>query len=67
MFTRQGSFEYVHSSRESKLRSFAADLDEFAALVARLGRRAAAVSGEIKIVGRKLLRALVVRVSAKEC
>ena len=29
-------------SRESKLRSFAADLDEFAALVARLGRRAAA-------------------------
>ena len=28
---------------------------------------AAAVSGEIKIVGRKLLRALVVRVSAKEC
>ena len=29
-------------SRESKLRSFATDLDEFAALVARLGRRAAA-------------------------
>ena len=42
MFTKQGSFKYVHSSRESKLRSFAADLDEFAALVARLGRRAAA-------------------------
>ena len=39
---KQGSFKYVHSSRESKLRSFAADLDEFAALVARLGRRAAA-------------------------